>query len=181
MPESAQGYVYYQDGVSTEERDTLLQAYEQALAFVIHHSPNQICFDKWRPDVLLPQGQAFGKTVEIRWWPQGDDQWAVHLLSEAVQTRLTVNSWQLTEMDVDAELTRPFLWGNHWQSLKGAENKPELTGWTEAQIDAQLDYPVANGGRDFPSVRLSGYLYRQHGIVRLTRLVKAWAVEQARA
>ena len=76
-------------------------------------------------------------------------------------------------MDVDDEETDIFLWGKYWQSLAGAdENNPALQewGWVQAQIEADLHYPV-QGSKNKPMVKVKARTYRQQGVARLTRFV----------
>lgn len=163
------GYVYYRGGLTAAERDQVLQQVSARLTAVIHHSPNQIHFVAWPAVTLGNSGRAFGETLEARWSPQEADRWEMMLLSETAQTDL--DGWQASTMAADAPQTI-WLWGNHWQSRAGAgqtETVPE--GWVQAEIEADLHYPVSGSGQARPVVKVKARTYRQQGIVRLTRFM----------
>jgi len=163
------GYVYYRGRLTAAERDQILQQVGARLTAVIHHSPNQIHFAAWPALTLGNNGQAFGETLEARWWPQEADRWEMLLLSESAQTNLA--GWQASTMDADAPQAI-WLWGNHWQSLAGAGQAGTVPeGWVQAEIAADLHYPVAGSGETKPIVQVKSRTYRQQGIVRLTRFM----------
>ncbi|MCP4424803.1 MAG: hypothetical protein GY803_09945 [Chloroflexi bacterium] len=167
------GYVYYRGGMTTAERKALLDAYENRLTAVIHYTPNQIAFEEWPPAALKPTGQAFGENVEIRW--QADEKgWRMLLLSETPQSGLT--GWEKTEMVAKTDDASLILWGDHWHSLAGAADSDQLPdGWVQAQIEADLHYPVAGGGADRSIVRAKTKTYYQRGMARLTRFTAVTA------
>jgi len=175
------GYLYFRAGATTQERDRQLQ--QENIAAIIHHSANQIRFDDAQPANLLPHGQAFGPDAELRWRPDGSGQWELLLISEKCRSALSQTSWQETILDVDEKETSIFLWGKHWQSLEGAdENNPALQGWgwVQAQIKADLHYPVTGSAKK-PIVRVAARTYRQQGVVRLTRFVSMKPVKDEEA
>jgi hypothetical protein len=138
---------------------------------VIHHSQNQIHFDKWRPASLTSTGQAFGPQLEVRWWPLIDDRWEMLLISEGTQPHLSEAGWQEERMAVGGE-ERVYLWGEHWHSrVKDNQVEGVPDGWVQAEIEADLRYPVAEGGKEKSAVVAIARTYRQQGIARLTRFV----------
>lgn len=176
----AKGFLYFCDGVTAAERDQLLGG--ESFTAVIHHSPGQIRFDKDLPAFLLPAGQAFGPDGEMRWQPCGAGQpvlagkWEILLICETPRPALKQAGWQETEMDVDDEESI-ILWGQHWTSLEGADENSEALqgwGWVQAQIGADLHYPVGGSGNK-PIVKVRAKTYRQQGVVRLTRFVDVYA------
>ena len=165
----AKGYLYFRAGATTAERDALLAK----TAYVIHHSANQINFDKAPPATWQPQGQAFNEEMELRWQPGADGHWELLLITEGERPELKERGWQETPMEVD-NAQSIILWGQHWTSLEGADKEAENLqewGWVQAQIEADLHYPV-EGSKQQSSVALTTKTYRKEGIARLTRLVK---------
>lgn len=157
------------------ERDALLAG--ETLTAVIHHSPGQIKFEAALPAALLLAGQAFGPQAEIRWQPTAPGAWEILLISETPRPALKQAGWQETEMDVDDGEQSIILWGQHWTSLHGADADDEALqawGWVQAQITADLHYPVP-GNQDRPGVKVKARTYRQQGVVRLTRFVEVYA------
>lgn len=170
----AQGYVYFRAGMTTAERQALLSS-EQITA-VIHASPTVSRFDRNLPVALLPTGQAFGSLVEVRWQPDGVGGWELLLLSESRRRELHQAGWQETPMDVDDEEQSIILWGNHWTYLDGANPADETLqewGWVQAQIEADLQYPVV-GSKSKPMVKVKAKTYRRKGIVQLTRFIDVY-------
>lgn len=170
----AKGYLYFRDGVTAAERDRLLSG--ESFTAVIHHSPSRIRFEQALPAALLPSGQAFGPAVEIRWQPAVAGGWELLLISESPRPTLKQAGWQEMEMDVDDQETI-ILWGQHWTSLEGADEDNEALqgwGWIQAQIEADLHYPVG-GSDNKPIVKVKAKTYRQQGVARLTRFVDVYA------
>ncbi len=164
------GYVYFGGGLSAAERDTALTSLDAAgaLTAVIQHTPTRIQFQSWRPAELAEQGRAFGPEWEVRWQKGAENgRYDLLIIGEQPRPELAAPRWTCSEMNVDPP-ERIYLWGDHWRSLRGAgDGAPD--GWVQAQITADLRYPVQNGGSDRPHVRVTARNYRQGGIVRFTR------------
>jgi hypothetical protein len=163
------GYVYFRSGLSEAERDAALDGLE-GLTAVIHYSATQMRFESWRPAELAANGRAFGPAGEARWEMDGDGRYSLLVSGETPRPELRGPGWQSGEMSVDPAETI-YLWGDHWRSLVGA-NEAAPDGWVQAQIEADLRYPVQGGGRNQPLVQVEAQNYRQEGVIRFTRFVK---------
>ncbi len=172
MDEQA-GYVYFRGGLSEAERDAVL-AEGPDLTAVIHHSPTRIRFEGWRPAALAAHGRAFGPEWEIRWERDGNGRYDVLVISEQPISRFTAPDWQLHSPYAVDKPQLIYLWGDHWRSLIGAgDDAPH--GWVQAQIEAELSYPVTGGGKNKPLARVEARHYRQAGVIRFTRFVRLQA------
>jgi hypothetical protein len=162
------GYVYHRDKLSRAERDALLAGLA-GLQVVIHHSAGRIACEAWPPPAgALPTGRAFGPALEARWSPAGAD-WDVQVLSETPQA--LGPGWAETPLNADAPHTVT-LWGRHWQAQSGAaaEGAALPEGWVQAEIPADLRYPVA-GSAARPLVVARAITYRRDGLPQLTRFL----------
>lgn len=115
---------------------------------------------------IWPRGRVFHAGAEVRW--EATDaavtRFQVYVLQEQ-EGRPAEGEWESQAFAVDAEQDI-YLWG---------ERKKENEPWIETRIPHPLDYPVAWSQRK-TGAALRGRCYRQHGIVRLTRLTDVQAV-----
>jgi hypothetical protein len=143
---------------------------------VIHHTVNRIRFQAWPVSEIDPYGQLFNSEVEIRWQPDATNgAFAILVISEKARPELLQAGWRQQEMTVDGQEDALYLWGKHWQGQTGATAAAEGTlpsKWVQAEIEADLDYPV-EGGQKRPLVQVFARTYRQDGITRLVRFVRA--------
>ncbi|MCZ7672177.1 MAG: hypothetical protein M5U34_36150 [Chloroflexi bacterium] len=119
---------------------------------------------------MAAHGRAFGREWEIRWDEDKNGRYDLLISGEQPPPHLDASLWQpLPALTVDeAELI--YLWGDHWSSLMGADDKAP-NEWVTAQIEASLNYPVTGGGSDKPLVRVEARRYREAGVIRFTRFV----------
>lgn len=169
------GYLYARDGVTTAVRDALLQQPGGVLTAVIQHSENRIQFVAWPPPVYLSTGQAFGLDLEVRWQEQGAGAWEMSVIADTPRLDLRQAGWTETLLERGSAHSL-LLWGDHWLSREGADITLKLPdGWVEAQIQADLHYPV-DGSRQQPVVEVIVCTYSQQGLARLTRFMAVTAV-----
>lgn len=158
------GYVYHRAGLDRAALDALLGGLG-GLAFVIDHSATRIRCGRWPTAERLPAGRAFGRELEARWWPSGDGY-------EAQIIRETPGApgpgWSETRLEADPAHTIT-LWGRHWQAQSGT-SAATPDGWVQAEIPAELRYPV-DGGRERPLVQATAITYRRDGRPQLTRFL----------
>lgn len=172
MDEQA-GYVYFRGGLSEAERDVVL-AEVPDLTAVIHHSPTRIRFETWRPVALAAHGRAFGPEWEVRWEREGNGRFDVLVIGEQPNPNFATPTWQQSAPFTVDRPHQIYLWGDHWRSLIGAgDDAPH--GWVQAQIEAELNYPVTGGGKNKPLARVEARHYRQAGVIRFTRFVRLQA------
>jgi len=163
------GYVYFRGGLSRAERDAVLEGLPDLTA-IIHHNATHIQFEAWRPAALTANGRAFGPEWEVRWEEDGNGRYDVLVIGERPNPNFATPGWQQSSFTVD-EPHSIYLWGDHWRSLIGADaDAPDR--WVQAQIEAELSYPVNGGGENKPLVRVEARHYRQAGVIRFTRFVR---------
>ena len=164
----SEGYLFYSEGLEVKQCREILQTLD-GLSYAVVQDENSIAIVRQPFSGEALSGQAFGKMLEAR-WRFTEDAWEMLLITEEkdFSPPAAGRPWQKSTAAVD-ETQDIYLWGNHWQSLAGGA-ETNLQGWVQAEVDADLDYPL-QGGAAKPLVVAAGRTYRQGGVPVLTRLV----------